>query len=694
MKKHLLFCFLLTTMSLAGLLAQQYAYQFGKITPNELMATTYPQDPNAKAVIISEYAYKTIIVGTYLPWERAKFPYIPNRGYAKNRLFGLFPYVVETTHLQKTKILTHEGLDKATIDIPFYNKRTPYREELIEDVEAWTYKWVKGEIKKIKLDKEQISIKPLNDTLSTLHFVFPQVSVGDVVEYRYKRTSPLYVGMKGWDFQTDIPVMSSLLEVFLYDAFQYNMYEKGDFKIEKRTIIEQPKLNDTKQKVFDGRDAVRTIFLANNLPAFDPKTPYLWNKESHISGIDFEFRATRFLGYTPYADEWKSVEERIGTETSFYKNTYGKDFYRKEIKKIIEPLDNKKEIVEAIYKFIKEKIQWNGKYALYAHPQKAVKEGIGNNADINALLIRALKKAKIYCYPILLAPRNVDNFPDEKPTFDRISTYIVGISLPDGHNYYIDGSALYGGVNMLPANLMPTRARTFVRDYDLLEGQSNATIDLSKINSFEQNYHTTLTIDTIQHLLLGKSTNQYYKLSAYSFKTNYHQIDNKEQWITNKAKQDQIIITDYQLVNENNVLCDSITENILFQTKIDHKENGQLFLPTIPFKDKWMEIKIENGRPYPIQFDGLTEHRYSIDILLPEEYEVVDMPKSIRHIMADDSYSFDFDIKHISPNRIEIKYSINIQTTEIPATALKEFQEILETIQSIQNKKIIIRKHK
>lgn len=690
MKHIFIFCISLL-FATSQLSAQQYAYQFGQITPQELTATTYPQDPNAKAVVISDYAYKTIKAGTYLPWTRAKFPYIPNRGYARQRLSTLLPYVVETTHQQKIKILTKEGLDKATISIPYYNKKTPYREEVIAELEAWTYKMVKGDIKKIKLNNQALTTATINDTVSAIRFTCPEVEVGDVVEYRYKRTSPLYVGLQPWYFQTDIPVMSALLELFFYDAFQYNMIQKGVFKIEKHDIIEYPKLNDTQQSVFDGREAIRTIFLANSLPTLNDQIPYLWNNKDEVSGIEFELRATRFLGYIPYADEWKSVEERIDVETTFNKQTYGKDFFRNEIKKIIAPLKNEREMVEEIYRFIKNRIQWNGKYNLYAQPKKAIETGIGSNADINALLIRALKRAKIYCYPVLLTPRNVGKFPEKRPTYNHITTYIVGISLSDGHNYYIDGSAYYGGLNMLPSDLMPLQARTLVRGYDLLEGQSNTMVNLSDINSFKQTNHTTIDIDATRQVIKGHSTTQYSDLSAYNFKTNYHSHTNQKQWIDQKAQKEQITIIDYQLTNADDLLTHMVEETIDFEKEITSSDSIIRLSPML-FLDKWMTMPIDEKRHHPIEFEGLAKHEYHIDIALPKGYKVVDAPSNTTHQMEDGNYAFSFAIDTTHTDRLSITYSVHIQQIVIDTPSLPTFREVQRTIANTQQHPIILKK--
>ncbi len=685
------FISIFTLLFLFSLLpAQEYSYQFGTISKGELEATIYPKEPEAEAVIISDYAYRTIIVGTYRPWTRAKFSYIPNRGHARERVMGMFPYVVETTHQQKIKIFNKKGLRKATLKIHFHNNKDPYREEVIENIEGLLHHLNNGKVETTQFNKKDLQTVLINDTVSQIVIGFPNAKVGDVVEFRYKRISPLYVGMKNWNFQTDIPVMSALLELFIYDAFQYNMQKKGSYEIaEKNEIINNPKINDLKQRIFSNRSAIRTIFLTGNLPAWNKKTPFIWNEEDHISGVDFELRSTRFLDYISYADTWKEVEERMEGETRFNKNVYGKDYFKKEVKALIKDKKTQNEKLEAIYGLIKEKIKWNGKYALSGNVKNAVNSGVGNNAEINSALIRALKTAKIYVYPLLISPRNQGGFPDNKPTYNGIKTFIVCASLPDGMSYYMDGSAYFGGVNAIPTNLMVSKGRTFVRSYDLLEGQSNATVNISDISNYEliQNVEITPKSPT---LLTGKITTEYNNLYASIYKKRFERAGRQEELVaeTEEAKENKI--TNYN-VKGNELLSNKVVENFDFTREIDNNNKEKIYFNPLLIADRMKDYTISEKRIVPVELEALTNRTTTILIDIPMGYDIEKLPQNVQAQASDKSVKFSYKVKKES-KKITVQVHFEINRVKIESNQLDEFRDIVKSIKKATSQIIEFRK--
>lgn len=61
----------------------------------------------------------------------------------------------------------------------------------------------------------------------------------------------------------------------------------------------------------------------------------------------------------------------------------------------LEQMKGADEKICAIYTFLKNKVRWNEKYALYSKsPKQVLKEGTGSNADINFILISMLKRCR------------------------------------------------------------------------------------------------------------------------------------------------------------------------------------------------------------------------------------------------------------------------------------------------------------
>ena len=181
--------------------SEENSYKFGKVTKEELEMTVYPRDSTAKAIILNE-----------------------NGQIYFN--FNVDNFAVDLELMKKIKILKQEGVEYATIKIPYYYKSTTSR-EIINNLDAFAYNLEKGEIVKTKLDKKYIFDEKVNDNYHQMKFAIPNVKAGTVIEYKYVRRSPFYYNIPDWQFQTEIPVRKSRLEVVIPEYFLYNVDQIG-----------------------------------------------------------------------------------------------------------------------------------------------------------------------------------------------------------------------------------------------------------------------------------------------------------------------------------------------------------------------------------------------------------------------------------------------------------------------------------
>lgn len=157
--------FLLFIMPISVIFAQEYNYNYDKITSNEVSMKTYKPDTTASAVTI----YKNVI---------AKYEYKKDA------------FIIEYNYENKIKILKSEGVKYANIVIPIYDKdKSDASKEFVSKIEAYAYNMEDGKIKKTKMDKSYIFEERVNPYWKQVKFSIPAVKEGTVIEYRYKLTS-------------------------------------------------------------------------------------------------------------------------------------------------------------------------------------------------------------------------------------------------------------------------------------------------------------------------------------------------------------------------------------------------------------------------------------------------------------------------------------------------------------------------
>jgi len=163
------------------------SFNFGNINKAELEMTECDFDKNAEAVVLFDIEEVRCSVYTF----------------AAN---------AEVIRHVRIKILKDKGLEEANIKILFFSYK---KSETVKDIIAQTYNLDRdGNVKISKLEKKNIYEKEFSKNVSQKIFTFPEVKKGSILEYSYRVTSTLELGLRDWEFQTNIPVkFSSFLTI-------------------------------------------------------------------------------------------------------------------------------------------------------------------------------------------------------------------------------------------------------------------------------------------------------------------------------------------------------------------------------------------------------------------------------------------------------------------------------------------------
>jgi len=184
------------------LYAQEYSLKYGKITNDELTMKVYTKDTTAAAVVLYDDGY-------------ASYEYTPTSGFK-----------LEMELKKKVKILKQEGIDEATISIPYYSGNSDERES-ISGLDAVSYNMEDGKVVKTKLDKKYLFDEEISNNYRQMKFSIPNVKAGTVIEYKYKLNSGRVYSIPEWSIQSDIPVVYSSFEVLIPEYFIFNIETKG-----------------------------------------------------------------------------------------------------------------------------------------------------------------------------------------------------------------------------------------------------------------------------------------------------------------------------------------------------------------------------------------------------------------------------------------------------------------------------------
>lgn len=420
---------IITSFFTFSVLAQKMPVKYGKISDEEINLSSYH---GSDAVILCDY-------GTYQ---------------YDARLGQLYLYF--TRHL-RIKILTSAGLKYATQTVPFYDLKsaTSFRNNRVFELRAQTLNInAKNEIKHDKVKTKNYTVSEADvDFNSSLTIKFPNVAVGSIIEYEIKIPTIEVVNPPEWIFEQDIPVIHSELRVISPEYIQYSG---------KAYLIDYLDVSETKYQTSVlsyprgsiSYQSYQMQFVKSNVPAASPGTPYyermrlkimldFASQKFTIPGVPYLFRATdREYKYKDRAEKdmtltnisyilYKSPDLETLPKKMLKDPYFGPPLnihmgINDTINSLIKGRTNEEEKIQIIYNFISDHMTWNGVYRSFVDPalskfmlkiisqvnnkaklnkslSKPYDKQIGTNAEINFILINALRKAGIKANPVLVS---------------------------------------------------------------------------------------------------------------------------------------------------------------------------------------------------------------------------------------------------------------------------------------------------
>lgn len=631
--------------------------KYGKTTMEEMKMTSYEPDTTASAVIL-------------LKDGKVNFKY--------NELYG-FQY--EYTVAVKIKILKQEGLKYCDHNI-FYTQIRRGLEEVITSLSGNTYNLENGKIEKTKLSKEHIFDSSQDDQIMQKKFTMPAAKVGSIIEYKYTIQSDFTYELRDFEFQNYIPTAYVCFDITLPEWFKYNINQQGyEVPIPKRTPINESfyfRVNSGHERISCLADNLH--YVGKNLTALKNEG-FIWTLNDYKSKVTFELQSTQFP-YSMirfYSSRWKDIDELLMKDSRFGGNLNRSGLFKDDIEKG-EISINRAAFIES---YIKNKVKWNKKDRLFAENslKKVLEEGTGNSAEMNLLLLNALKAGGFEAYPVVISTRSNGRIPIANPSVTALNNVLVAIKIDDAM-YITDASAKYGTWNLLPEDDMVPQARIF-------EDQSSRWIDLTQVSNGVQ--YTNAIYKFVDNELQGDITIERKGNSAYDFRTYFfNQHESKEDYIEKLGTRLSAEIKEFELDGEQNT-SSSVKETFktIHETSLDDD-----FIYINPMQIKHLSdnpLKNEK-RIFPIQFDYLKGIIQIVTLEVPEGYMVEELPQSTKYTFGENNdLTFLYRISQ-SGNKVILHYQFKQNTLMVLPNSYDALKEFYAKIVSKSSEQIVLKK--
>lgn len=638
--------------------------KFGKPSEEELAMNTYAPDTSATAVVL---------------YSKCNVRY----DLLANDFRILYNYEV------KIKVLKSDGASYANINIPYYsNERNSTLKETVSQLDASAYNLEGGKTVRTKMKRDLVFTERLNKQYMQLKFSIPAVREGTVFEYKYQLNSDLYYNINSWEAQRDIPVIFTQYDITIPEYFKFSLDMRGSHSMASKD--EQTSLSfllslpggQTETLNCTGR---HMVFTGEHLPALRPDN-YVWCADDYLSSVYFELRGVDFPGsfYKSFTRTWADIDKMLLDDEDFGGLLKMRNPYRDEMASLaLDKLSDRQSKIAAIYTFLKKKISWNGQYGLYgSEVKKAVKNGTGNNADINFVLMSMLRDAQIPCYPVVMSRKSRGILPYSHPSIQKLNTLIVGIADTDSTYVFLDGSVTNGYMNNLPPVLMVNRARL------ISDAGGDNWVDLSKLgkNQIRASVNAQIHPDG---RITGSRNAVYIGQYAADLRRRYHAAKDSAEFINKLETEENIKVKGFK-TRDIDTFSSRVTESLEFEKQATVNDN-LIYVNPMVFLHVSKCPFIQTERQLPLEMPH-TEHLLLATMLtIPEGYAVEELPKPMNLKTEDGQDLVRYNVSQTN-NTINITYTFITNKLLHLATEYQAVKSFWEMVAEKNNEVVVLKK--
>jgi len=666
--KKILITTLVIILVVNKLIAQNF--NFGDISKEELREQYYPKD----STVTAAYLYKE---------REIYYMYDGERG-----------WTLVTEVYERIKLYDKEGFDYATEVISLYKDGSS---EKMTSLKANTYNLENNKIVKEKLAKNQVFKENKTKNTIVYKFTMPNIKKGTIVEWKYKIFSPYYSYIDEIELQHKIPIKQLNIKVKIPEYFKFKRHLKGYLPVhvvqsmKNRTIqfSYRRQVNSRSIKTaretnkVDLREFIYTV-TDKNIPAL-VEEDYISNIENYRAALSLELSYTEFPGsrVKNYSSTWESVCNKINKSTIFGLELAKKTYFKEDLSSVIAMSSDKLKRVNLILKLVKSKVKWNGIYGKYTDVgvKKAYKEGVGNIAEINLILVSMLREGGINANPVLVSTRNhgIPLFPTSKGF-----NYVIAAVEINENIILLDASEEYSMPNILPYRVINWRGRLVKED------GTSLWVDLIPTKHAVDNINMNISIDSDGYVD-GMQRTSYINMEAFSYRKKYAKI--KDETIIEKRENENeaIEIADFKIINKTEGYK-PVTEMFKFSSEdLIEIVGDRMYFKPLFFNSKTKNpFKLEK-REYPIDFGTPFIEKNMVRITIPEGYIIESIPESIAVGLPNNYGIYIFNVK-MQGNKMMIQSKLQINTAIYPVLNYDEIKEFYKIIVNKNLERVVLKK--
>ena len=664
---------------LAALAARaQEPIKFGKPDPRDLAAAPFVGDSAAAAVVLCDYGATT-------------FQYINN------------DFKLVSERVTRIKILKKAGYDAATVQVPLYHRGTD--EEKISSLRGFTYNLVDNHMVKTKLETANTFVEERTKNIRVRKFTLPDVREGSVIEYAYTVTSDFFFNFQDWTFQREYPTRWSEFRANIPEYFHYKMLMQGYHALEVQTQEENAVqyaihtaggytgsgLNSSREAASTDVVTARITnhrWVMKDVPAFRDE-PFMTTSDDYVDRINFQMAGLQFpgQGYQNVAGTWEKINMGLLADDNFGMQLGRGGFLKDQLAALPAKYPNVRDRAAAVREIVMAGIRYDGtnRYSTDGSLRKAYDLHRGSAADVNLLLISALRNAGITAHPLLLSTRSHGRVNETMPLLDKFN-YVVALVPFEGKDLLVDATE-----PLLPCGALPERCLNGIGRLVMERPADCRWVNLAPAMRHVHYQQVALTLDA-QGGLSGKVHEEHGGYGGVDTRKELASLGEKKYFAELMSQHTGWAVPKYTVTERDNVAKPLAMDYEFTQAADDNTTAGLLYLSPLQELGTDQNPFRHDDRLFPVDFGAAQDETTMITLNLPAGYELSEVPKPAVVDLPNGGGRYLYSVSAATPGVVQLTSRLTLSKPVYAAEEYAHLREFYRLMLAKQGEKLVIKK--
>jgi len=657
----------------------QEPIKFGKPDPKDFTAAPFVGDSAAAAVVLCDF-------GT------TSFVYKDN------------DFQLVSERITRIKILKKAGYDVATVEVPLYHRNKS--EEKITGLRGFTYNLVNGQVVKTKLESSNAFVEERTKNQRVRKFTLPEVHEGSVIEYAYTVTSDFLFNFQDWTFQREIPTRWSEFRANIPEYYHYKMLLQGYHGLAVQTKDEgATQFTVHTAGGFSGGNFGTTREAATNdivtarqtnyrwamkdVPAFRDE-PFMTTSEDFVARLNFQLDGEQFpgQGYRNVAGTWSKINMELLADENFGQQLDRGNFLKDQMQALAIKYPDPAARAAAVREVVMNGIRYDGtdRYFTDGSLRKAYDAHRGTAADVNLLLIAALRDAGLGAQPLLLSTRDHGQVLESLALLSKFNYVVALVPLPGGKDLLVDATE-----PLLPCGVLPERCLNHSGRLVMKKDEESRWVNLTPAQRHVRYQQVAMALDA-QGGLVGKVHEERGGYAGADARKELARLGDKKYFAEHTSQHSGWTVPKFTVADRENVAKPLGLDYEFTQPATDNATAGTLYLsPLLELVSEQNPFRHDN-RLFPVDFGAAQDEITMVTLTLPEGYELAEMPKASVVDLPNDGGRFVYSVTATTPGKVQLTSRLNLRKSVYGADEYVHLREFYRLMLAKQGEKLVIKK--